>query len=36
MVVGEINRRDGLDAIVVGASGDKGSKVLVFRPERGL
>lgn len=30
MVVGEINRRDGLDDVVVGVSGEHASKVLVF------
>ena len=30
MVAGEINRRDGLDDVVVGLSGESGSKVLVF------
>jgi FG-GAP-like repeat len=30
MVVGEINRRDGLDDIVVAISGTQGAKVLVF------
>jgi hypothetical protein len=35
MVVGEINRRDGLDDIVVGVSGEQGSKVLVFEGPEG-
>jgi len=35
MVVGEINRRDGLDDIVVGVSGRQGSKVLVFEGPEG-
>jgi DNA-binding CsgD family transcriptional regulator len=30
MAVGEINRRDGLDDVVVGVSGEQGAKVLVF------
>ncbi|HXU08286.1 MAG TPA: VCBS repeat-containing protein, partial [Blastocatellia bacterium] len=30
MAVGEINRRDGLDDVVVGVSGERGAKVLVF------
>jgi hypothetical protein len=35
MVVGEINRRDGLDDIVVGVSGGQGPKVLVFEGPEG-
>ncbi|HXF41895.1 MAG TPA: hypothetical protein VN687_19420 [Blastocatellia bacterium] len=35
MVVGEINRRDGLDDVVVGVSGKQGSKVLVFEGPEG-
>jgi len=30
MVAGEINRRDGLDDVVVGVSGESGAKLLVF------
>lgn len=35
MVVGEINRRDGLDDVVVGVSGEQGSKVLVYEGPEG-
>ncbi|MEK6322315.1 MAG: VCBS repeat-containing protein [Acidobacteriota bacterium] len=35
MVVGEINRRDGLDDVVVGVSGEYGAKVLVFEGPEG-
>jgi hypothetical protein len=35
MVVGEINRRDGLDDVVVGVSGEQGSKVVVFEGPEG-
>jgi len=35
MVVGEINRRDGLDDIVVGVSGEQGSRALVFEGPEG-
>jgi hypothetical protein len=35
LVVGEINRRDGLDDVVVGVSGKQGSKVLVFEGPEG-
>jgi len=37
LTVGEINRRDGLDDVVVGVNGDKGPQVLVFEwPEGAL
>jgi hypothetical protein len=35
MVVGEINRRDGLDDVVVGVVGEQGPKVLVFEGPEG-
>ncbi|MEK6322314.1 MAG: FG-GAP-like repeat-containing protein [Acidobacteriota bacterium] len=35
MVVGDINRRDGLDDVVVGVSGEQGAKVLVFEGPEG-
>jgi hypothetical protein len=35
MVVGEINRRDGLDDIVVGVSGQQGPKAVVFEGPQG-
>jgi hypothetical protein len=35
MAVGEINRRDGLDGVVVGVSSEQGSKVLVFEGPEG-
>ncbi len=35
MVVGEMNRRDGLDDIVVGIKGEEGAKVLVFEGPEG-
>ena len=35
MVVGEINRRDGLDDIVVGVSSEQGARVLVFEGPQG-
>src|SRR6185369_2866924 len=35
MVAGEINRRDGLDDVVVGVSGKQGSRVLVFEGPEG-
>lgn len=35
MVVGEINRRDGLDDVVVGVSGEQGAKALVFEGPEG-
>ena len=35
MVAGEINRRDGLDDVVVGVSGRQGSRVLVFEGPEG-
>src|SRR6185369_9238535 len=35
MVVGEINRSDGLDDIVVGVSGESGAKVLVYEGPEG-
>lgn len=35
MIVGEINRRDGLDDVVVGVSGGRGAKVLVFEGPEG-
>jgi hypothetical protein len=35
MVVGEINRRDGLDDIVVGVTSENGSKALVLEGPRG-
>ncbi|MFY9573185.1 MAG: FG-GAP-like repeat-containing protein, partial [Blastocatellia bacterium] len=35
MVVGEINRRDGLNDVVVGVSGEQGAKVLVFEGAEG-
>lgn len=35
MVVGEINRRDGLDDVVIGVAGRQGPKVLVFEGPEG-
>ncbi|MEK6322316.1 MAG: VCBS repeat-containing protein [Acidobacteriota bacterium] len=35
MVVGDINRRDGLDDVVVGVTGEHGPKVLVFEGPEG-
>ncbi len=35
MVVGEINRRDGLDDVVLGVSGKRGPEVLVFEGPEG-
>ena len=35
MVVGEMNRRDGLDEVVVGVSSERGAKVLVFEGPEG-
>src|SRR5262249_5866956 len=35
MVAGEINRRDGLDDIVIGVNGERGAQVLVFEGPEG-